>query len=144
MANASFEYVVSAVTQKKYIVQGFLSEEDSLEHNTPQLTVPKQKPDKAILNTLFGQKENISINFIMMQRSDDYTYGTGTAGDGSPATQWAFFKSSVFQPTGYHVYYDENGTAFVGRIVSARRVKQSDEPIIYHVSVVFAVGLSPL
>lgn len=143
MANIQFDYVVASIVNKSYIVKGTLTLRGRMEQNTPQLTVAKQLSNKAILNSLYGQKQNIFMDFIMIQRSDDYTNGTGSAGDGSPNAQLNFFKASIFQPGKYHRFTDQNGNTIIGRIVDFQYVQQADEPLIYACSLQFSEGLVP-
>ena len=145
MSNAEIYHLNSSgVTQKRYVIEGAVTISERMTQTTPQLTFPKQGRDRAVLNTLFGQKEEVSVSFIMMQRSDDYTSGTGTAGDGSPNTQKNYLKDNIFKATGYHVFYDEQNNSFLGRIANVDIQKAGDEPNIYVVSFQFLVGISPI
>jgi hypothetical protein len=145
MGNIIITHLTSAgVPQKQYKVEGGQTVDDTLTQSTPQLTIPKSAPDRAILNTLFGQKGQQVFTFLIAQRSDDYTNGSGTPGDGTPRTQKNFLKEDIFKASGYHIITDENGDIYQGRIIDLSIKRQSDEPLMYFATLTFSEGVAPI
>ena len=97
----------------------------------------------AVLNTLFGQTLVITGSFIIMDRSDDYTNGTGSPSTYSKSEQWEYIKSYIHRPVGENILIDEEGTSFTGKIESIEKVNRGDDPLKYDIVFTFKVGIVP-
>lgn len=143
MANAKIN-LVSGGTTYTYTIVGLLRVNDSKTQETPALPIPTQSDDSAILTTVVGQKRELIFDFILLERDDDYTGGTGSPGSSpySIADQKAWLMDTIFTPTGKHQVVDENGLSFDGRIQSIEFTKQGDDPLSDSAIVRFTRGVA--
>lgn len=145
MVNWKLSLLNSAgITQKEYIIEGGLAIKDRVSQTTSQISFPRGKYDRTLLNSLLGQKRNLQVSFLLLQRSDDYTNGSGTPGDGSPETQRDFIWNYIFTAGGYHIFRSEHGELIQGRIQDIDSDRSSDDPFVQRISMTFLVGIQPV
>lgn len=144
MAAATIErYTIPApgALQSKFVIEGVADCTDTKTQSQGIVPVPFAADDRTILVNLSGQTRTFNISFILLQRDDDFTGGSGSAGDGSPDTQKAFLQDTIFHPRGYHLFTDTDGEEYSGRIESSSIRKSGDDPLKYDVTITFIRGV---
>jgi hypothetical protein len=137
MSNA---YFTAEATGKIYVIDGFLSLRDNLTQNAFVFPFPFKSYKDTQLVDFSGQKNEISGSFIIMQRSDDYTAGTGTPSSYDTEEQRAYLKDAIFSSIGTITLTDTDGTDYSGRLTSIEITKQGDEPLQYACSFSLVIG----
>jgi hypothetical protein len=143
-----------AAISKRYIIKGLLQHRERKEQKSLDLPLPSLNPDthvsdsNALINSIFGQTRNFNGSFIIMDRDDDYSDGTGAA-DGYPLDysaneQKEFILDIIFKSVGYHVLRDTSGNEFNGRITSLEIVQDGDDPVKYDCTFTFKRGVVAL
>lgn len=145
MANIKIHhYGTGGSNQKTYVVEGMLQIREKKSQQSVDLPFPGVADNGAVINSIFGQKRTFACAFIIMDRDDDYTNGTGSPSNYTSAEQKDFLMDDVFKVNGYHVLEDENGNTFNGRIEDIEIIKSGDDPIKYDATFMFKRGIVPL
>ena len=129
MANATISLIDGGVT-KTFVIEGLLRLNDRKSQLTTPLPIPTLGDDYAILANITGQTRVFSGSFLLLERSDDYTNGTGSPGSApySIDAQKNYLMDTIFVPTGKHRVTDELGNTYDGRITEIDYTKQGDDP----------------
>jgi len=131
-------------THYEFLIDGLLTFDEDLEQRSLQMPFPFQTADKNVIANIFGQKRSFKCNLLLMDRSDDYTNGTGSYSTGTAYEQKEYLMDYIFQALGHHEIEDEYGTNFSGRIENLAVNRAGDQPTWYDVSFDFVVGIVPL
>ena len=129
MANATISLIKGGVTYT-FVIEGLLRLGDRKSQVSAPLPIPTLSDEYAVLANITGQTRIFSGSFLLLERSDDYTNGTGSPGSApySIDAQKTYLMDTIFQPTGKHRVTDELGNSFDGRITEIEYVKQGDDP----------------
>jgi hypothetical protein len=143
MAQARIYYYENNAITKTFIIEGLLSMQVRKSQSSIEIPCPGTADDKAVINSIFGQKMIFNCAFIILTRSDDYTNGTGTPSNYSPDEQRTFLIENIFQPGGFHVLQDCNGHLYSGRIEDIQINEAGDDPVKFDCVFSFKRGLVP-
>lgn len=141
MANAKIELVSAS---KTYVIQGLLNLTIRKSQQTPPLPIPTLDDKKAVLSTAMGQVLTITADFIILERTDDYTNGTGSP-SGPPYSiddQKNYLRDTIFATSGQHRITDVDGNSFTGRIQDMEFVTKGDDPLSDSCVFTFARGIT--
>ena len=142
MASVTFSHT-SGGTTKTYIIKGALQITERKTQQSIPIPFPLLSDESNVINTLFGQARIFDFSFIMINRTDDYTDGTGTPSTYKPHEQKNWFMDDIFQSGGYHVFTDEEGDSYNGRIEDFQAIKSGDDPLKYDCGGKFTRGIVP-
>jgi len=144
MANAVlYHYDSSDTLQSAYTIEGLLNLDIDKSQQSIQLPFPFLDDSANVINSIFGQKREFSGDFIIMDRDDDYTNGTGSPSTKSKEEQKTWLMDDIFKPRGYHVIHDEQGNSYNGRIQRLRIRKAGDSPLVFEATFEFVRGVVP-
>ena len=145
MANATLTWTSNdGNTVKTYIIKGLLQVARRKQQTSVDLPFPLLDDSATLINSIFGQVRTFNGSFLLIQRSDDYTDGTGSPSTYTPGEQEKWLMNDIFQPTGFHTFVDEDGNSFDGRIEDLQVLEAGDDPVKDDVTFVFKRGLVPV
>lgn len=127
---------------KQFNIEGLASVNSSKRQSQGVTPVPFASSDKALLVSFMGQTRTFNVSFILLQRDDDYTAGTGTAPTGTPNEQANYLDTEIFTPRNQHAFIDELDNVYLGRIEDFSIDKSGDDPLKYDVSFTFIQGIT--
>ena len=129
---------------KKFLIEGFLTHNERKSQQSPPLPIPTQADNRAVLTSILGQVREFTLSFILIDRDDDYTDGTGSPGVGpySILEQKQWIMDEVFSTSGTHYFVDEQGTVMEGRIQAIEYTKAGDDPYSDSVTLTFTRGIA--
>jgi hypothetical protein len=140
MANAKLK---TSVGNKEFKIEGLLRISSRKSQQTPALPIPTQPDDRAVLTAIMGQVLELSCEFTLFERSDDYSNGTASVGSApySINAQKLYILSTIFTQSGQHTLTLPDGTAYVGRIQDLEAVELGDDPLAQSVIFRFTRGI---
>lgn len=145
MAQAQLKWTNNnGATVKTFVIDGLLSLVRRKQQESLDLPFPLLADNATVINSIFGQKRMFNGAFILRQRSDDYTGGTGTPSTYTPEEQEAWLMDTIFQPSGFHTLIMTDGTTFTGRIEDMQVNEAGDDPVKNDVTFVFKRGIVPV
>lgn len=118
-------------TTKTYVVKGGLRLRRRKTQLIPDFPLPGADDEGAVLSTLSGQSMNVSLSFIVVDRTDDYTGGTDVigSGGGSADEQATYLHDEIFRPRGKHTLTDHNGNSYEGHLDLTDDDQQGSDPL---------------
>lgn len=142
MPQAILRSIVSGTT-KDFLIEGMLSINERKAQQSPALPIPTQADDNAVLTAIMGQTRTFMLSFLILDRSDDYTNGTGSLGTApySIIDQKDYIMDEIFTTSGAHYFIDETGTSWRGRIQDVDYTRQGDDPFSDSVTITFTRGI---
>jgi hypothetical protein len=143
MANVKLHYYKNDVLQKTYIIEGFLSRNERKTQTSIDLPFPGATDEYSIINSIFGQKRIFSCGFIILDRTDDYTDGTGSPVTKAAIEQRIYLMDEIFKATGYHILEDNEGNTFGGRLEDLQILEAGDDPVKLDATFSFKRGIVP-
>lgn len=141
MASATLALQIGGT--QTFVIEGLLRLTIRKSQQTPPLPVPTQPDSRAVLTAVMGQVLEISGDFNLYQRSDDYTGGTGTPGTApySIEAQKQYLLDTIFHQTGTHKMSTVEGVNYSGRIQDLEFVQLGDDPLAMGVVFRFVRGI---
>jgi hypothetical protein len=143
MANAKL--ITDKGAGNTYIIEGLLRLNFRKSQMTPPLPVPTQADDITVLTAVMGQVLEITGDFSLFDRSDDYTDGTGSPGV-APYTiqaQREYLLDTIFSQSSRHqIVLTDGTTVYYGRLQDIEFGSQGDDPLSDSVTFKFTRGLA--
>lgn len=142
MADAKIKLIKGGTTYT-YVIKGLLRLSSRKSQQTPAFPIPQRTDQNAVLTTISGQERRFTGDFILIERTDDYTDGTGSPG-ASPYSikdQREYLNDTIFQASGRHILVDTDGTEYIGRIQDLEFTGQGDDPLSDSVVFTFTRGV---
>lgn len=124
-----------------FIIDGANTFDEVKYQNTVDIPVPYTDDDNTLLATFVGQVRKFTFTFILMERTDDYTNGTGSHTDDIDS-QRIWLMTNIFTADGYHILTDANSNIYAGRITQLQIATQGDDPLKADVICEFSVGVT--
>ena len=142
MTQAILRSVASGVTYD-FLVEGLLSVNERKSQQTPALPIPTLTDISAVLPSIMGQVRTFTISFLIIDRTDDYTNGTGSPVYSPTAIeeQRRWLMDNIFRRGGTNTFVDEHGAEYNGRIQSLEFTKQGDDPYSDSATVTLVRGI---
>lgn len=115
--------------------------------NTPNFNLIGNTADKSLLSTLFGQKREIVVNFLISERDDAYWTGSTdlpNALASSIKSQKEWLRDGIFTVGGDHTLTDDDGNSYSGRIIDLTFRTLDNEPTFVNGQLRFLVGVNPI
>ena len=144
MGQVTLHWKKDGESTQTYLIEGALSVRERKTQSSINLPFPLLADNATIINSIFGQVRVFVCAFIMTQRTDDYTNGTGSPIVSNPYEQARWLFDNIFKPDGYHELVDEEGTVFNGRIEDLEIAKAGDDPVKDDAVFTFKRGIVPI
>jgi len=129
--------IKTSIGNKEFKVEGLLRISTRKTQQTPALPIPTQPDNRAVLTSIMGQVLELSGEFTLFDRSDDYSNGSHSVGS-APYTisqQKNYLLTYIFTQSGQHTIILPDGNQYVGRIQDLEHVELGDDP--YSQSIIF-------
>lgn len=107
---------IGSSTFNTFLFDGVISYNTNKSQTSVDLPFPGLADSSAVINSFFGQVRTFDITFILRERSDDYTNGTGSPSTYSANEQKTWLLDNIFKSTGYNIFSDEDGVQYSGKI----------------------------